>query len=151
MSHDLTLSVSRYIAAPPEAVWRAYVEHATEWFTPRPWTTPAVDFDLRTGGRANVTMRSPEGETFCYEGVFLEVIPGRLLVSTGAMTEGWVPAAGDMHFIRIDRFEPENGGTRYTAEARHWQASAMAQHRAMGFETGWGAAADQLAEVAERG
>lgn len=88
MSHDLTLSVSRYIAAPPEAVWRAYVEHATEWFTPRPWTTPADDFDLRTGGRANVTMRSPEGETFCYEGVFLEVIPGRLLVSTGAMTEG---------------------------------------------------------------
>ena len=47
------------IHAPPETVWTAYVDHATEWFTPRPWTTPKVDYDLRPGGRADVTMRSP--------------------------------------------------------------------------------------------
>lgn len=149
MSDELVLTISRFIAAPPDAVWRAYVERTVEWFTPRPWTTAAIDFDLRAGGRANVTMQSPEGERFTHTGVFLAVEPGRLLVSTGAITEGWMPAAGDMHFIRIDRFEPENAGTRYTAEARHWQASAAQQHRAMGFEAGWGAAADQLAAVAE--
>lgn len=151
MTDDLTLSVSRFIAATPEQVWRAYVDRTGEWFTPRPWTTPQVDFDLCSGGRANVTMCSPDGDEFAYQGVFLEVVPGRRLVSTGAMTEGWQPAPGDMHFIRIDSFEPEGDGTRYTAQARHWNAAAARQHREMGFETGWGAAADQLAEIAEQG
>lgn len=151
MSDDLTLKISRYIAAPPEAVWTAYVERGTEWFTPRPWTTPEVDFDVRPGGRANITMASPEGERHSYQGVFLEVVPNRKLVSTGAMTEGWVPRAGDMNFVRIDTFEPEGEGTRYTAEARHWDAEAADKHRQMGFEQGWGAASDQLAELAESG
>jgi uncharacterized protein YndB with AHSA1/START domain len=149
VSDDLTLRVTRYIAAPPEAVWKAYVERTREWFTPRPWTTPAVDFDLRPGGRANVTMASPEGETFTYEGVFLEVVPLRRLVSTGAMTEGWHPQPGDMPFVRIDEFEPEGSGTRYTAQARHWDPASVEAHRRMGFEQGWAAAADQLAELVE--
>jgi uncharacterized protein YndB with AHSA1/START domain len=151
MSDDLTLKISRYIAAPPQVVWTTYVERGTEWFTPRPWTTPEVDFDVRPGGRANITMASPEGERHSYKGVFLEVVPNRRLVSTGAMTEGWVPQAGDMNFVRIDSFKPEGEGTRYTAEARHWDAEAADKHRQMGFEQGWGAAADQLAEVAEKG
>jgi uncharacterized protein YndB with AHSA1/START domain len=55
-----------------------------------------------------------------------------------------------MNFVRIDTFEPEGDGTRYTARARHWDDKAMKSHAEMGFEPGWGAAADQLGEVAER-
>lgn len=144
------LSVSRFIAAKPETVWKAFVEHATEWFTPRPWTTPSVDYDLRPGGRADVVMQSPEGERHAYRGVVLEVEPGRRLVTTGALTEGWIPQPGDMNFVRLDTFEPEGDGTRYTARARHWDDKAVNAHRDMGFEQGWGQAADQLAEVALR-
>lgn len=145
-----TLKVSRYIGAPPETVWRAFIDHATEWFTPRPWTTPSVIYELHPGGRADVVMQSPEGEQHSYKGVVLEVQPARLLVTTGAMTQGWEPQADDMNFVRFDRFEPDGEGTRYTAEARHWSAEAAKKHSDMGFETGWGMAADQLAEVAER-
>ena len=109
----------------------------------------SVDHDLRPGGRADVVMQSPEGERHEYRGVVLEVEPGRRLVTTGAFTEGWIPQPGDMNFVRIDTFEPEGDGTRYTASARHWTEKAMQTHRDMGFETGWGAAADQLAKVAE--
>ncbi|WP_292050731.1 MULTISPECIES: SRPBCC domain-containing protein [unclassified Brevundimonas] len=144
------LSINRYIDAPPETVWIAFTDHATEWFTPRPWTTPVVDYALTPGGRANVVMRSPEGELHSYKGVVLEVRTARLLVTTGAMTEGWEPQADDMAFVRFDRFEPEGTGTRYTAEARHWSDAAAAKHSDMGFEQGWGMAADQLAEVAEK-
>lgn len=143
------LSISRLIKASPETVWRIYTERTGEWFCPRPWTTPVVDWDLRVGGRANVEMASPEGERHPYSGVFLEVDPGRKLVSTGAFTEGWVPQAGDMNFVRIDTFEPEAGGTRYTATARHWDEKAAETHKAMGFEQGWGAVADQLAALAQ--
>ena len=80
--------------------------------------------------------------------MFLEVVPGRKLVSTGAFTEGWVPQAGDMNFVRIDTFEPEAGGTRYTATARHWSAEDKKAHEEMGFHQGWGQVADQLAELA---
>ena len=150
MGELFDLKVSRYIQASPETVWRAYTQHAPEWFTPRPWTTPEVHYDLQPGGRADVVMQSPEGQRHSYRGVVLEVIPARKLVTTGAMTEGWVPQAGDMNFVRIDTFEREGAGTRYTAEARHWDEDAMKAHRGMGFEQGWGMAADQLAEVAER-
>lgn len=144
------LRIDRRIEAPPAVVWRALIDHATEWFTPRPWTTPQVDYDLRPGGRADVTMRSPEGETHAYRGVVLEVVPERRLVTTGALLEGWVPQAGPMNFVRLDLFEPDGAATHYQAIARHWDEAAMISHRDMGFVTDWGAAADQLAEVAER-
>ena len=144
------LKITRFIKATPEQVWEAYIYHATEWFTPRPWTTPVVDYDLRPGGRANVVMQSPEGEQHAYHGVVLEVDPARKLVTTGAFTEGWEPQANPMNFVRIDTFWPEEDGTRYTAAARHWDEAAARTHSEMGLETGWGAAADQLAEVAER-
>ncbi len=142
------LSITRFIAAPPEAVWQTWTQHTADWFTPRPWTTE-VDFDLRAGGRSDVVMTSPEGERHSYKGVFLEVVPNRKIVSTSAMTEGWIPQAGAMSFVRIDTFEPEADGTRYTATARHWDPQAAATHREMGFEHGWGIVAGQLAELAE--
>lgn len=149
MSELFELRVSRLIKASPDVVWKIYTDRTRDWFCPRPWTTPVVDWDLRPGGRANVEMESPEGERHAYSGVFLDVVPGRRLVSTGAMTEGWIPQPGEMNFIRIDAFEPEGEATRYSAVARHWDEQAMEAHRAMGFEQGWGAVADQLAELAE--
>lgn len=149
MSEIFELRISRLIRAAPETVWNVYTQRTAEWFCPHPWTTPVVDWDLRVGGRANVEMASPEGERHPYSGVFLEVVPGRRLVSTGAFTEGWVPQAGEMNFVRIDTFEAEDDATLYTAVARHWDEKAMSAHRAMGFEQGWAAVADQLAELAE--
>ena len=148
MAPATELSVTRFIAASPEAVWNAWTQRTTDWFCPRPWTS-RVDFDIRPGGRSDVTLSSPEGETHSYRGVFLEVVPNRRIVSTGAMTEGWIPQAGDMDFVRIDTFEPEGSGTRYTSRALHWDAKAAATHANMGFQRGWGQVADQLAEIAE--
>ncbi len=150
MTMSTELSVTRFIADSPEAVWSAWTDRTTDWFCPRPWTSQ-VDFDLRHGGRSDVTLSSPEGETHTYRGVFLEIIPNRRIVSTGAMTEGWVPQPGDMNFVRIDTFEPEGDGTRYTSRAFHWDEKAAAKHRDMGFEHGWGRVADQLAKIAEAG
>lgn len=147
MTSPNELSVTRFIPASPEAVWSAWTTRTDNWFTPRPWTTK-VDFVLRPGGRADVVMTSPEGESHSYRGVFLEIVPNRRIVSTGAMTEGWIPQPGNMNFVRIDTFEPEADGTRYTARALHWDDKAAATHRDMGFEHGWGLVADQLVEIA---
>ncbi|HVN01329.1 MAG TPA: SRPBCC domain-containing protein [Caulobacteraceae bacterium] len=40
------------------------------------------------------------------------------------------------------------GRTRYTARVRHWTVEDRERHEQMGFDTGWGQCADQLAALA---
>jgi uncharacterized protein YndB with AHSA1/START domain len=115
-----------------------------EWFTPAPWKTIACRIDLRPGGEFSSTMRSPEGEDFPNNGVFLEIVPNERLVFTDAYAPGWEPNPG-LFFTAVLTFEPlPNGGTHFTARARHWTTEACQRHAGMGFLEGWGTAFDQL-------
>jgi uncharacterized protein YndB with AHSA1/START domain len=79
------------------------------------------------------------------------VVPDQRLVFTDAYTEGWVPSAKPF-FTGMIELSDEDGGTRYTARARHWKAEDKARHEAMGFHEGWSAVLDQLvALIRERG
>ena len=142
------LRITRLIDAPVDAVWRAWSEHGAEWLCPRPWRAEIVEQDLRSGGSSRMVFHGPDGQAMPLEGVYLAVEPGRRVVSTDALDADWNPRAANM--VRIDEFADEDGRTRYTATARHWTADAKTQHETMGFEAGWGASADQLAEVAQR-
>lgn len=144
--HELV--ITKLIDAPVSAVWKAWTDHLTEWWCPKPWTTELVEFDLRTGGRSAMTMRGPNGEEAPQDGMFLEVIPERKVVFTDAFTAGWNPAGPFM--VGIMEFEPQGDKTAYRATARHWTAEAKAQHEAMGFTEGWGVVAEQLEAVAKR-
>lgn len=148
MSEDLTLSVTRLIDAPREAVWRAWTDHLAEWWVPRPWTVEIVEHDQRPGGRSAMIMRGPNGEEAPQEGVFLDVAPMQRVVFTDAFTAGWIPAKP--FIVGVLEFADEGGQTRYTASARHWTAEDRDRHAEMGFAQGWGTVAEQLEEVAKR-
>jgi uncharacterized protein YndB with AHSA1/START domain len=141
------LSIERLIDAPPETVWRVWTERTEEWFCPKPWRVEILSQELRPGGKSAMVMRGPEGEEMPMEGMFLEVIPNRRIVSTDAFKHGWEPQGPFM--VAITEFIEEAGKTRYRATARHWTAEAKAQHEAMGFQQGWRQVAEQLAELAE--
>ena len=150
MSFDL--SVERRIAAPPSQVWLIMTERITEWWCPKPWTTTIKELDWRPGGAFHLVMRGPSGEADCQGeesvgGVLLELLPERRFAFTDAFSAGWAPQKPFM--VGIFDIEPDGDGTLYRAAARHWTAEAMEEHRKMGFEQGWGAVADQLAELAE--
>lgn len=145
---DFDLTIERHIAAPPEAVYRAWTEHTSEWFTPPPWKTAEVELELRAGGKFRSRMLGPDGEDMDHTGVFLEVIPNQRIVSTDAFAPGWQPQGPFM--VAITEFIADGDGTLYRATARHWTAEARDQHQAMGFEQGWGTAAEQLEAVARR-
>jgi uncharacterized protein YndB with AHSA1/START domain len=150
MSFDLT--VERHIDAPPVQVWRVMTERITEWWCPKPWTTTIQALDWRPGGAFHLTMRGPEGEADCrgeasVGGVLLELEPERRFVFTDALSAGWEPQKPFL--VGVFEIEPDGSGTRYRATARHWTAEAMEEHRKMGFDQGWGAVADQLAQLAE--
>lgn len=142
------LKIERLIDAPVATVWTAWTDHYAEWFVPRPWSVEVIENDLTAGGRCALVMRGPDGEEQPSEGVYLEVLPQRRIVSTDAFVPGWVPAGPFM--VRIDDFAEEGGKTRYTATARHWTPEARDRHAEMGFEAGWNAATDQLEEVVAR-
>lgn len=143
------LSVERRIAAPVEHVWRTMVDRIGDWFCPKPWRAEARDVDWRPGGRSLIVMHGPDGEEVPNEGVILAFEPGHRFVFTDAFSGDWQPAGPFM--VGVFAIEADGEGTRYRATARHWTREAMEQHRAMGFEGGWGAAADQLKALAEGG
>ena len=131
------LSLTRLIHASRQALWRCWTEPALiqQWFTPRPWTTPVVEVDVRPGGASYMLFRGPNGEEFPNRGVYLEVVPEERLVFTDAYTAAWVPSAKPF-MTGIVTFADEVGGTRYTARALHWSAEDKARHEQMGFHEG---------------
>ncbi len=144
---DLTLSVTRLIDAPVETVWKVAIERQAEWWCPKPWAVELIEQDWRAGGRSAMIMRGPDGEEMPQDGVFPEVTPNKRIVFTDAFSVGWIPQS---HFmVGTMEFADEAGKTRYTGTARHWDADTYEQHKAMGFEAGWGKVAEQLAELAE--
>lgn len=126
-----------------------------QWFCPRPWRADRFDVELRPGGRFNSVFHGPAGETFPNEGVFLELVEGEKLIFTSAFKPGWQPADFDdentLPFVATVTFEDRGDFVRYTARADHFRASDARRHAAMGFESGWNAALDQLIELSKRG
>ena len=149
VQHPNDLVLTRLIPAPADKLFRCWTdtELLKQWFVPKPWTIARAEVDLRPGGGSLIVMCDPDGKEYPNAGVYLEVVPNRRLVFTDAYTAGWVPSAKPF-FTAIVTFEPEGAQTRYTAIARHWTQEARQQHEAMGFHTGWGICADQMAALA---
>lgn len=143
------LSLTRLVDSPRTALWRCWTEPdlIKQWFTPRPWTTPVVEVNVRPGGSSYMVFRGPDGEEFPNRGVFLDVVPGERLVFTDAYTEAWRPSPKPF-MTAIVTFADEAGKTRYTARVRHWSAEDRDRHEEMGFHEGWAKATEQLEALA---
>lgn len=145
---EFELAIERSIAAPPEKVWEVMTNRLEEWWCPKPWHAIIDRIEWRAGGPFDTTMKGPDGEGFSGSGLFLEVTPGKRFIFTDAISADFQPQ--DAFMIGIFEITPDgNGGTHYRAAARHWSEEAREKHREMGFEQGWKAAADQLAELCE--
>jgi len=149
---NLDLVLEREVDVPPELVWAAWTtpEHLVKWFTPKPFETAEVEIDPRPGGIFRVVMRSPEGDLMDQgAGCILEAVEHRRLVWTGALGPGFRPNHSELAFTAVITMEPSGSGTRYRAVAMHGEPELKARHEEMGFAEGWGAALDQLVELAK--
>jgi uncharacterized protein YndB with AHSA1/START domain len=145
------LILTRLIDAPPEKLFRAWTEPElmTQWFAPKPWTTPHAETDVRPGGSNLVVMASPEGQEFPTRGIYLEVVKNQRLVFTDAYTSAWQPS--DKPFMTVIlTFEERSGKTLYTARVRHWTDADREAHEKMGFHEGWAICTEQLATLVEK-
>ncbi len=148
-STDRELVLTRLIDAPRETLYRCWTEPALmkQWFAPKPYETPVVEVDVRSGGANLIVMRGPDGQDMPNRGIYLEVVPNERLVFTDAFTEAWQPSAKPF-MTAILTFEPQGDKTLYTARVRHWTVEDREAHEKMGFYQGWGICTDQLAALA---
>jgi uncharacterized protein YndB with AHSA1/START domain len=151
----LDLVLEREVDVPPELVWKAWTtpELLQQWFTPKPYETPVCEIDLRPGGAFRTVMRSPEGEEFDNVGCYLEVVPNEKLSWTSVLGPDYRPIGADpaeLQMSAVIELRPNGkGGTHYRAVAIHRNVDDRKRHEDMGFAEGWGAALDQLVEMAK--
>ena len=85
LEHDLV--IERTFAAAQARVFEAWTspEVLRRWWGAGPdWTSPAVEIDLRPGGRYRLSMQDPSGVVRSVGGEYVEVDPPRRLVYTWA-------------------------------------------------------------------
>ena len=142
---ETDLSFTRRLDAPRAILFACWTtpEHILQFFMPKPHRVTACDIELRPGGRFNTTFLI-DGAEMENEGVWLEVVRDRRIVFTDSYSEGWKPAPDPFMTAIIAFADHPEGGTEYTAIARHRTPEARQAHEDMGFYGGWGTVADQL-------
>lgn len=147
---ETDLSFTRLLAVPRALVWECWTrpEHIPHFFIPAPNKVTAVDLDLRVGGRFN-TVFDVDGQQMDNRGVYLEVVSQERLVFTDAYTEGWKPVPEPFMTAILLLSDAPDGGTTYTAIARHRTPDTRKAHADMGFFEGWGTVATQLESYAK--
>jgi uncharacterized protein YndB with AHSA1/START domain len=120
--------VERVFNAPVAKVWAMWNDPETmkKWWSPRDYTAPVVQNDLRVGGKFLLSMRSPKGEMFWNTGTYKEVVANQRIVSSLSFSDesgkvlpgARTPVPGqwpDEITLTVD-FRDEGGRTRVHVE-----------------------------------
>jgi uncharacterized protein YndB with AHSA1/START domain len=152
------LVIEREFDAPVELVWKAWTdpETAQKWWGPSAFTAPAIEIDLRVGGKCLFAMHSPEfngGESVWSTGVYREIVPMKKIVVTDSFADAEgnvVPATyygmGDdapLEMLITVTFEAVGNKTKMTLRHEGLPAGEMSE----GANVGWNESFDKLVEM----
>jgi uncharacterized protein YndB with AHSA1/START domain len=132
--NEYRLQVQRTFDSPREDVFDAWTspEVMRRWLAAgRDWTTPAVEVDLRPGGRIRVSMAETCGDpVHTFEGTYLEVVPPERIV----FTLDWQGDEADGVTSTVTVEFQEDGGRTTVVLTHTGLASARARDE---HEDGW--------------
>jgi uncharacterized protein YndB with AHSA1/START domain len=143
----LEVSLTRRIAASPEAVFRAWTDadQLAEWCGPKGYTSSSCTVDARVGGALRIEVCSPDGEVCPMSGRFVEVDrPRRLVFVTAALDD-----AGEKVFevLNTGTFMAVDGGTEISLVAEMTSTTPEAPKHLSGLTQGWSQSLDRLAAL----
>ena len=140
----LDLHISRFIRAPREKVYDAFVnpELLAKWKGPRGMSVPEVNVDARPGGKWRLVMVSPEGTRMMVGGVFRELRKPERLVYTWQWEQGVLPGVETL--IEVD-FVAKDGGTELKMHHSGFPASAAGVRD--GHAYGWDSTLNKLNDL----
>jgi uncharacterized protein YndB with AHSA1/START domain len=156
---DHTLTLTRWIAAPRDRVWRAWTDPSelAQWWGPHGYTNPTVETDVRADGEYRIIMRSPEAVDLPMGGHYLEVEPPHRLVFTDEVTDApadWqtkldehtpsTPPGTPLRILVTVSFEERSGGTLLTIESTFESDEVREAVRRLGAVDGWAQSLEKL-------
>ena len=108
MKSDLSVTVKRYVPAPPDRAFRYWTDaqHLQRWWGPEGVTCPEASIDLRVGGTYRIGNSMPNGSIIWIHGVFESVDPPNQIVFSWAVGLDSEPSERV-----IVRFDPSGVGT----------------------------------------
>ena len=140
----LELSLTRRFVAPPEEVFRTWIDakQLAKWWGPKGFTNPVCEVDARIGGAMLIDMRSPDGVVYPMTGRFMEIDrPHRLVFVTAAIDDDGKPMFKVLNTINLTRVD---GGTEMSLVARVMTSSPAAPQYLAGMSQGWSQSLDRL-------
>ncbi len=132
---DKHVVVTRRVAAPPEAVYRAHTEPELiqKWLLgPDGWTMPVCISEARPGGKIRYEWTNGKGAGFHLTGEYLELEPYSRIVHVERM---YLPAPTPDNHVETT-FDSDGAGTLMTIRMTLPDAETRAQMLATGMEHG---------------
>ena len=80
-----TITLHRVLRAPPERVYRAFLDPAalTKWLPPHGFTGTVHELDAKVGGKYRMSFTNfGSGNSHSFGGEYLELVPGKRIVHT---------------------------------------------------------------------
>jgi uncharacterized protein YndB with AHSA1/START domain len=140
---DLSLTLTRILDAPRDAVFRAWVDpaHIARWIGPRSIKAEVDKMDARPGGAYRMVMHGPTGETYTVRGIYRELAPPERLVFSWA----WEAETSRPRHETVVTINFRAVGDKTEMTLRHeWFESKEARDN---HDHGWSGSFDKFAEV----
>ena len=89
-----TISLHRVLRAPPERVYRAFLDPAAlcKWLPPHGFTCTVHELDAKVGGKYRASFTAfGSGSSHSFGGEYLELVPGKRIVHTDRFDDPGLP------------------------------------------------------------
>ena len=89
-----TISLHRVLRAPPERVYRAFLDAGAlcKWLPPHGFTCTVHELDARVGGKYRMSFTTfGSGSSHSFGGKYLELVPGKRIVHTDRFDDPNLP------------------------------------------------------------
>jgi len=103
--------LSRHLDAPRALVFEAWssADHLKRWFSPKTYTVPGAEVDLRPGGRERLQGRWAHGVVSTFDAVYHDVVADRRLLYSYEMRLEERKISVSLATVEL---YPQGGGTR---------------------------------------
>ena len=89
-----TIQLHRVLRAPPERVYRAFLEAdaLVKWMAPHGFTAKVLELDARVGGKYRMSFTNfSAGQTHSFGGTYLELVPNERIRNTDVFDDPNLP------------------------------------------------------------
>jgi uncharacterized protein YndB with AHSA1/START domain len=143
-----TIVIERSFRATPARVFAAWAnpDERRHWDVPRgdDWVVAEHEQDFRVGGRERSRFGPPDDPAYLSDGIFLDIVPDRRIISAGTMHDHGTRMTATMCTVEI---YPEGESTRLLLTD---QSAFFGGETEKDRKEGWGEIVDRLSAYLER-